>query len=62
MGNAGVSLLGGLDAAYYNPALAVAEERIGVLFSHSEWLAGIGYDYAAAALPLGRWGIGHRVA
>ena len=59
MGNAGVSILGGLDAAYYNPAVLVAEERFGVQFSHAEWLADIDYDYVAAVLPLGRWGIAH---
>jgi hypothetical protein len=59
MGNAGVALLGGLDAVYFNPAATVTEERIGLQVTHSEWLAGINYDYVAFALPLGRWGVGH---
>lgn len=56
MGNAGVSLLGGLDAAYYNPAAAATEERIGILFSHSVWLADISHEYVAAVFPVGAWG------
>jgi hypothetical protein len=56
MGNAGVSLLDGLDAVYYNPAAIGESEGGDVLFSHSEWLAGIRYDYVAAAIPGGRLG------
>jgi hypothetical protein len=52
MGNAGVTLDGGLDAVYYNAAAIGFLERRAALFSHSEWLAGINYNYAAAALPL----------
>jgi hypothetical protein len=57
MGNAGVSLLDGLDAAYYNAAAVSSVERYEVVFSHSEWLADITYDYAAVAIPMGRFGI-----
>lgn len=57
MGNAGVSLLGGIDAAYYNPAALVAEDHLVIQFSHGEWFADINHEYAAAALPMGRWGI-----
>ncbi len=56
MGNAGVALAAGLDGAYYNPAAIGAVSRYGVSFTHSDWLAGISYDYAAAAIPAGRWG------
>ena len=59
MGNAGVSLLGGLDAAYYNPAAVSTIERYEVVFSHSEWLADIRYDYAGIAIPMGRFGIAY---
>jgi hypothetical protein len=58
MGNAGASLLEGLDAAYYNPAALSAAERLTVQVTHSSWLAGIAYDHAALAVPLGRWGCG----
>jgi hypothetical protein len=57
MGNAGVSLPGGIDAAWYNPAALASEEAITVLFSHGEWFADIGHDYVAGAFPMGRWGI-----
>jgi long-subunit fatty acid transport protein len=52
MGNAGVTLDTGLDAVYYNPAAIGQLDRRGALFSHSEWLAGINYNYAGAAMPL----------
>ena len=56
MGNAGVSLGDQLDAVYYNPAAIGSVTRWELTFTHSAWLADIGYDYAAAGLPLGRWG------
>jgi hypothetical protein len=56
MGNAGVALARGLDAVYFNPAAIAQAERYGVSFTHSEWLAGIDYDYVAAAIPAGKWG------
>ncbi len=57
MGNAGVTMYDdGLDAAYYNPAAIGSLSRWAVQFSHSDWLAGLSYDYAAAAMPLGGWG------
>jgi len=59
MGNAGVTLLSGLDAAYYNPAAAAEIDRYELVFSHAAWLADINYDYAALAVPLGSWGSGY---
>jgi hypothetical protein len=56
MGNAGSSLVGGLDAAYYNPASIAGVERFELVFAHSAWLADIGHDYVAAAFPAGSWG------
>ena len=56
MGNAGVALPVGLDAVYFNPAAIAGTERYGVSVTHSEWLAGINYDYWAAALPAGKLG------
>jgi hypothetical protein len=56
MGNAGASLFDGVQAAYYNPAALGSVGRREAWFSHIEWLAGISYDYAAAALPLGGLG------
>jgi hypothetical protein len=56
MGNAGVSVAGGLDAVYYNPAAIGLLDGYHVQFTHSAWLAGITFDYAAAAIPVGEWG------
>ncbi len=56
MGNAGAALSDGLDATYYNPAALGWIERFDLQFSHASWLAGIGFEHAAMALPLGRWG------
>jgi len=56
MGNAGVTLLAGLDGAYYNPASAAKIEGYALVFSHADWFADIRYDYVAFAMPVGRWG------
>jgi hypothetical protein len=56
MGNAGVAMSNGLDAVYFNPAAIAETDRYGISISHSEWLAGIRYDYVTAALPAGKWG------
>lgn len=56
MGNAGVSLRDGLDAAYFNPAVIGLLQRYNVQFTHSAWLAGITYDYVAFSFPAGKWG------
>ena len=58
MGNAGVTLLDGLQGVYYNPASIGDIGQWGAAFSHSEWLAGINYNYAAAGFPLGKLGNG----
>jgi hypothetical protein len=55
-GNAGTSVMSGLEGAYYNPAAAARLERFEFVFSHAEWMADIGYDYAAFGVPMGRWG------
>lgn len=56
MGNAGVALARGLDGVYYNPAAIAGADRVGVSFTHSEWVAGISYDYAAAVMRVGEAG------
>ena len=58
LGNAGVAVDGGLEAAYYNPAAAGRIERLALEFTHIDWFAGIRFDYVAAALPAGDWGVG----
>jgi hypothetical protein len=52
LGNAGVAVNDGLQSVYYNPAAIGAFRRPSVQFTHSEWLAGINYEYVAAAIPL----------
>lgn len=52
MGNAGASVGEGLDAVYYNAAAIGRLDRYAVYFTHSEWLAGIGFDYVAGVLPV----------
>jgi long-subunit fatty acid transport protein len=56
MGNAGVALDQGIQSVFYNPAALGAMDQNAVQFTHSEWFAGINYDYAAAALPMRGWG------
>jgi hypothetical protein len=56
MGNAGVSMRDGLDAAYFNPAVIGLLHNYNVQFTHSAWLADITYDYVAFSFPAGKWG------
>lgn len=56
MGNAGAAMMEGLQAVYANPAALGQVGQWQVQFSHAEWLAGIRYDYAAAAFPVRTWG------
>jgi long-subunit fatty acid transport protein len=53
MGNAGVTMYGEVQAAYYNPAAIGQFIGNGVQFTHSLWLADITYDYAAVNIALG---------
>ena len=52
MGNAGVALFEGIQSVYYNPAVMGHIDRYEVQLTHSEWLAGIDYDYAALTVPI----------
>ena len=56
MGNAGATMYGELQAAYYNPAAIGLMELHSVQFTHSPWLADISFDYAALGLVLGKFG------
>ncbi len=56
MGNAGAAMDDEIVAAYYNPAAIGQQSGYGAQFSHSEWLAGIDYNYAAASLQMGEIG------
>jgi hypothetical protein len=56
MGNAGATMYSEIQSVYYNPAAIGLLSSTGVQFSHIPWLAGISYNFAAAALPLGSFG------
>lgn len=53
MGNAGVTTLGEVTAAFYNPGVLGHMEGSDAQFTHSRWLADITYNYAAAAVRVG---------
>ena len=56
MGNAGVGLSGEIGSVYYNPGAVGTITSPALQLAHSEWFAGIDYDYFAGALPLGTLG------
>ncbi|MGH3861872.1 PorV/PorQ family protein [Actinokineospora sp.] len=56
IGNAGVAAGEGIDGVYYNPAAAGRVSRLEFQLTHINWLAGIRYDYVAAAIPFKTWG------
>lgn len=56
MGNAGVALYDEIIGGYYNPAAIGLQSGYGAQFSHSDWLAGINYNYAASSVQLGEIG------
>lgn len=53
MGNAGVTTASEVMAAYYNPGALGALAAGDAQFTHSAWVAGVTYDHAAVAVPLG---------
>jgi long-subunit fatty acid transport protein len=52
MGNAGVAADDGIQGVYFNPGTLGALDRPEAQLTHSEWFAGIDYNYAAIAYPL----------
>lgn len=52
MGNAGVAIPDGIQSVYYNPGALGRFLGFTAQFTHSEWLAGITYDYVAMAIPV----------
>ena len=56
MGNAAVALYDGIQSVYYNPAALGSLGGSAVQFTHSDWYAGITYDYGAFAQPVGGLG------
>jgi hypothetical protein len=56
MGGAFVSLANDASSLYWNPGGAANLEKYEALISHSEWIAGTNFDFAALVLPLGEFG------
>jgi opacity protein-like surface antigen len=56
MGGGFVALANDATALYWNPAGLAKMPRGEVTLNHTEWLAGIQYDFAGVALPLGSIG------
>jgi len=56
MGGAFVSTADDITAIYWNPAGIGRLGRPELLFVHTNWIADINFDYAAAVIPLGRFG------
>ncbi len=46
----------GIESVYYNPASIGQLDGRPLQFTHSDWFADIGYDYAAVAFPAGAYG------
>ncbi len=44
------------SSLYWNPAGAARLERTEVVFTHMNWIADMGFDYSAIAIPLGTFG------
>ncbi len=56
MGEAFVATANDVSAIYWNPAGLANLKSNEAIFFHSDWLAGINYDFAAFSVPLGAWG------
>jgi len=53
MGDAYLAIANGAEATYYNPAALPWLERTDVVFTHTEWFAGINHEFAAVAHSFG---------
>lgn len=53
MGNAGVTMFDEVSSAFYNPGALGHLAQSDAQFTHSQWLANITYNYAAAAVRFG---------
>ena len=56
MGNAGTALTEDIESVYFNPGVIGGLDRPGIEFTHNNWFADIGYDYAAVAVPVSGFG------
>ncbi|KAA3658726.1 MAG: hypothetical protein DWQ10_10570, partial [Calditrichaeota bacterium] len=56
MGNVGVAMHEEVISAYFNPAAIGMQDKFGIQFTNSQWLADISYNYAAALINAGELG------
>lgn len=56
MGSAFVAISDDESAFYWNPAGLSRIEGVGILFDHTNWLAGLSYNYMAASYNIGSFG------
>ena len=56
MGSAFVAIASDASSLYWNPAGAARLPKSDALFSHTNWIANLKFDYAAFALPLREFG------
>lgn len=57
MGGAFVSTASDASALYWNPGGLARLQQSEVLFVHTDWLAGMSFDFAGVVLPLGSFGV-----
>jgi len=56
LGGAFVATAKDVTSLYWNPAGSARLSQYGVVFSHTNWIADMKFDYAAAVAPLGDFG------
>ncbi|MCX6136613.1 MAG: PorV/PorQ family protein, partial [Ignavibacteriales bacterium] len=57
MGSAFVAVADDQSAMYWNPAGIAALPGNGFLFDHTQWIAGIQYNYLGATISIGNYGV-----
>lgn len=56
LGSAFSAIANDASSLYWNPAGAARLEQTEVVFTHMNWIADLGFDYSAVAIPLGSFG------
>ena len=56
MGSAFVAISDDQSAFFWNPAGLAKLDGVGIIFDHTNWIAGVGYNYLAASYNLGGMG------
>jgi hypothetical protein len=56
MGGAFTALADDPTALYWNVAGIAKQRKVGILFNHSEWIAGVNFDFLGGVVPVGRFG------